>query len=206
MAGTPPKVELADFNPKAVLPYGLTINHVCDAMNSFVDFISFLNSQLQTKKIEPLEVMLMPANFSSIVGEFAASAIPKFCKTVVKNQFHNGHPDLIPAGKYPKDACQYGHEGIEIKGSRYDKGWQGHNAEASFLMVFCYESGRPTDESKGVQAKPFRFLAVYGAQLLVEDWQFTGRSETSRRTPTAAVNKGGYQKMTSNWIYKAPTA
>ncbi len=68
--------------------------------------------------------MLMPANFSSIVGEFMNSGIPKHCPTLVKNQYHNGHPDLLPAGMFPDDAAQHAGEGIEVKGSRYLRGWQ----------------------------------------------------------------------------------
>ncbi len=198
------EVDAKHFNQAAQLPYGLTVDHVRSSMNSFLDFIGFINDQLATRSIQPLEAMLMPANFSSMVGEFATSAIPQHCKTLVKNQYHNGHPDLLPAGKYPKNACQYGHEGIEIKGSRYLKGWQGHNAEESFLMVFCYESGRPTDELKNIAPKPFKFLLVCGAKLEESDWTFAGRSETSRRTITATINASGYNKMIRNWIYKAP--
>jgi len=53
-----------------------------------------------------------------------------------KFSYHNGHPDLIPKGKFEKDACQHGSEGIEIKASRHSSGWQGHNAEDIWLMVF----------------------------------------------------------------------
>ena len=67
-------------------------------MAEFSDFIGFIDTQLRTRNIERLETMLMPANFSSIVGEFMTSAIPKYCATIVKNAYHNGHPDLIPAG------------------------------------------------------------------------------------------------------------
>jgi len=199
----PATVSLKQFNRAAVLPYGLKIKHVCEAMNSFLDFIGFINTQLGTRSIQPLECMLMPANFSSIVGEFMTSSIPRHCPTLVKNQYHNGHPDLIPPNTYPNNACQYGHKGIEIKASRYLQGWQGHNAEASFLIVFCYESGRPTDEIKKIAPKPFRFLLVCGAKLELSDWTFTGRSETSRRTITAAVNRTGYEKMINNWIFRA---
>jgi hypothetical protein len=38
--------------------------------------------------------------------------------------------------------------------------------------------------------------------LAKADWQFSGRSETSRRTITASVSKAGAQKMMANWIYK----
>jgi hypothetical protein len=112
---------------------------------------------------------------------------------------------MIPAGMFPGNRLQHGTEGIEVKGSRYLKSWQGHNAEDAWLMVFCFSSSRPNDIEKGVAAAPFRFLKVVGAQLKQSDWLFAGRSETSRRTITASVTKTGYDKMMANWIYKDPT-
>lgn len=202
MAALPP-VEAKNFNPNAQMPYGLTVDHIREGMNSFLDFLGFINDQLATKNLQVMESMLMPANFSSMVGEFQTSAIPRHCTTLVKNNYHNGHPDLIPAGKYPKDACQYGHDGVEIKASRTVRGWQGHNPEESFLIVYCFEASRQTDDHKGVAFKPFRYLLVCGAQLVKEDWTFSGRKEGSRRTITASVNNSGYEKMMKNWIYKA---
>jgi hypothetical protein len=168
-------------------------------MNDFLDFLGFVNQQLSTKGIQRLETMLMPANFSSIVGEFMSSTIPKHCGSLVKNKFHNGHPDLLPAGTYPNDAAQHVTEGIEVKASRYLRGWQGHNPEDVWLMVFGFDSNRPVD----VVPKSFRFEMVVGAQLLKSDWVFSGRSATSRRTITASVTVSGYQKMIANWIYRA---
>ena len=95
-------------------------------------------------------------------------------------------------------------EGIEIKGSRYMRGWQGHNPEDTWLMAFVFDSGRPADQGKGIAPKPFKFVAVVGARLTKKDWLFAGRSETSRRTITASVTRTGYDKMMANWIYKAP--
>ena len=118
---------------------------------------------------------------------------------------HNGHPDMIPSGKYPGDKLQHGIEGIEVKASRYLKSWQGHNAEDAWLMVFCFASGRPTDLAKGIAPAPFRFVKVVGAQLQKSDWLFAGRSETSRRTITASVTPAGYDKLMSNWIYQDPS-
>jgi hypothetical protein len=204
LACHPSRVEPAHFNSQAEIPFRLTVEHIAAAMNDFVDFIGFINQQLATRKIERLETMLMPANFSSIVGEFMTSSIPKHCKTLVKNAYHNGHPDLIPAGKYHDNKLQHGTDGIEVKGSRYLKSWQGHNAEDAWLMVFCFSSGRPTDEVKGILPSPFKFILVAGAQLTKSDWNFAGRSETSRRTITASVTQSGYEKMMANWIYKEP--
>lgn len=186
------------FNPHANLPYGCKVEHIHQAMNGFLDFLGFINQQLYSKGIERLEVMMMPANFSSMVGEFMISNIPKYCDSLVKNRYHNGHPDLIPAGMFPNDAVQYSHAGIEVKASRYLSGWQGHNPEESWLMVFVFDSNRPSDAAQGIQPKPFRFIKVVGASLTKNDWSFSGRSEFSRRTITASVTKTGYQKMMSN--------
>jgi len=192
------------FNPRAKLPYGLTTEHIRRAMNDCVDFLTIINSQLRRRRIQRLETILMPANFSSMVGEFMSAGIPKYCKTLAKNHYHNGHPDLIPAGMFPRDMAQHAKEGIEIKGSRYLQGWQGHNPEDTWLMVFVFESNRPVDAAQGVAPKGFRFLKVAGARLSRKDWLFSGRSETSRRTITASVTPSGYEKMIANWIYQAP--
>jgi hypothetical protein len=202
-ACTPVPVDVKAFNPKAKIPYGVTIAHVQKAMDEFIDFLRFINSQLHTRKIDRFESFLMPANFSSMVGEFMGAAIPKHCKTVFRNAYHNGHPDIVPADHYPQNAIQHGPEGIEIKGSRYPRGWQGHNAEKTWLMVFVFDSNTPRDVSLGIDPKPFRFVKVVGAKLLKSDWKFSGRSATSRRTITASVTRSGFDKMEANWIYRA---
>lgn len=192
------------FNPKCALPCGLTTEHVQKGMQDFVNFLGFINTQLATKQISRLESFLMPANFSSLVGEFMAAAIPKYCTTLARNAYHNGHPDLIPKGRFPNDAIQHGPEGIEIKASRYKSGWQGHNAEDVWLMVFVFDSNTSRDESLGTDPRPFRFAKVVGALITKQDWNFSGRSKTSRRTITASVTRSGFNKMEANWIYRAP--
>lgn len=191
------------FNRKAQLPCGLKPQHVKRAMQDFLDFLAFINSQLNTKKIERFESFLMPANFSSMVGEFMAAAMPKYCKTIVRNRYHNGHPDLLPSKKYPGDSVLHAPEGIEVKASRRTSGWQGHNPEDVWLMVFCFDSNASSDGWRGVEPRPFRFVKVVGAELKRKDWQFSGRSESSRRTITASVTRQGFNKMEANWIYRA---
>jgi hypothetical protein len=199
----PEKPDQAGFNQKAAIPLGLTTSHIRRAMEEFIDFLEFVDTQLLDKGMTRFEDMLMPANFSSLVGEFISVGIPKYCKTVAKNQYHNGHPDLLPAGKYEGNAAQHaGKDGIEIKASRYLKGWQGHNPEDVWLMVFVFQGGRPTDKAKGIEPVRFRFLMVAGALLAKKDWLFAGRSKTSRRTITASVTRSGLDKMMANWIYK----
>jgi hypothetical protein len=201
-ACTPLPLDPGGFNAKAVIPFGCSVKNIQAAMQEFIDYLGFINAQMYTRQIPRMESMLMPANFSSIVGEFMSSTIPKHCKNVVKNRYHNGHPDLIPAKRFENDMCQHGSEGIEIKGSRYLKAWQGHNPEDTWLMVFVFDSSRPSDEGKGIGPKPFSFRMVVGAELTKADWLFGGRSATSRRTITASITTSGLEKMMANWIYK----
>lgn len=201
----PEPVDPSGFNSQAKIPYGCTAEHIRRAMEEFIQFLGLINSLLTSKEMSSIETILMPANFSSIVGEFVCAAIPKYCSTLCKNQYHNGHPDLIPIGKYPGNASQYCPEGIEVKASRYLQAWQGHNPEECWLMVFIFEASRASDSVKKIEPIPFKFLMVAGAKLKKRDWKFSGRSGKSRRTITASVKPSGYKKIINNWIYKAPS-
>ena len=207
---TPQPVSKKGFNPSCKIPYGVTTEHIQSSLEDFIEFLGYMNEQLLRKKMPRLETFLMPASFSSMVGEFMNVRIPLYCTGMVKNRYHNGHPDLIPAGKFPSDAVQHSTIGIEIKGSRNRSGWQGHNPEKVWLMVFIFEANSTNDEAQAIKAGkkpvavPFRFVEVLGAQLDMDDWQFSGRSGTSRRTITATVKPSGYKKMAANWIYREP--
>lgn len=202
LACEPESLNPIGFNPSAIIPYGLTTEHIKLAMQEFLDFLSFINKQLNTKEIPRLESFLMPANFSSMVGEFVVASIPKYCSSIVKNNYHNGHPDLLPNGLHPGNSAQHSTEGIEVKGSRYSKGWQGHNAENVWLMIFCFDCNTARDKSLGLSPLPFVFNKVVGAKITKDDWKFAGRSETSRRTITASVTNSGMEKMEDNFIYR----
>src|SRR5438105_3596179 len=83
-------VDAEGFNPNAQIPYGCRAEHIRAATDDFVSFLGHVNGALASKAIQRLESFLMPANFSSMVGEFMSAAIPKYCPTVVKNKYHNG--------------------------------------------------------------------------------------------------------------------
>jgi hypothetical protein len=197
-ACTPQPLQADGFNGNANLPYGLEVEHLRLAMSDFLEFLGFINNQLHTNGIARLETMLMPANFSSIVGEFMSTTIPKYCSALKKNRYHNGHPDLIPTETFANDAVQHSNVGIEVKASRYERGWQGQNPEDIWLMVFVFDCNRLKD----ITPKPFQFVRVVGAKLTKSDWLFSGRSATSRRTITASVTRSGYEKMMINWLYQ----
>lgn len=202
-ACTPVPVDPKGFNPNADIPYGCTIKHIRKAMQDYIDFLGFLNQQLHGKRIQRLESFIMPANFSSMVGEFMTATIPKYCSSIVKNIYHNGHPDMLPRGVFPGDSVLHTTEGIEVKSSRRSSGWQGHNPEDVWLMVFVFDANSSRDAARNVLPKPFQFVKVVGARLTKENWSFSGRSKTSRRTITASVTRNGREKMEANWIYRA---
>jgi hypothetical protein len=195
-------IDYKNFNKNCELPYYLEINHIFQAMQDFINFLESINEKLDSAKISPLETFLMPANFSSIVGEFIIARIPQYCNYLVKNKYHNGHPDLIPKGMFTNDAVQYTKEGIEVKSSRRPSGWQGHNPESVWLIVFHFDSISSNEIIKGKAYKPFCFKGVYAAKLDKEDWNFAGRSDSSRRTITASINQRGIAKLKKNWVYR----
>lgn len=191
-------VDPGKFSSGAVLPHGLTVDQIREAMSEFVDFLALINGELHSAGLGRFESFVMPANFSSIVGEFMIVRLAEHCPGLVKNTYHNGHPDLVPVGVYPGNSILHGDQGIEVKGSRYRRSWQGHNAEDTWLMVFVFDSNSPNDLSP---VRPFCFRRVLGAQLEQADWSEAGRGDASRRTPTASVLVSGAKKMERNWIY-----
>lgn len=203
-AAIPVPTSEGGFNRLCQLPHGLTVEHVHAAMNEFLEFLQFINEQMVGRDLPRLEAMLMQANFSSLVGEFMKTAIPKAHSGLAANRYHNGHPDLVPTRHYPGNSVQHGNTGVEIKGSRYLTGWQGHNPENTFLMVFSFDCNRPADDGEGIPPRPFRFLQVAAGPLLESDWNYSGRSETSRRTITATVNRAASQRMIANHVYRDP--
>lgn len=197
-AATPVELEEEHFNPDSDLPYGLEVEHVGQAMKDFNQWLGTINESLVSDDLERLEDIAMPANMSSIVGEYMHTRIPKYCTGLVQNTYHNGHPDMIPAGMYEEDSVQYGDHGIEVKASRYRSSWQGHNSENCWLMVFHYDSNSPNEPEP---IRPFSLNGVFIAELEEEDWSFAGRSEGSRRTITASVLASGRDRMIENYVY-----
>lgn len=197
-AASPVEIDPKCFNDDPELPYGLEVEHVAQAMQDFNQWIGLINRALVEKGLDRLEDIAMPANTSSIVGEFMHSRIPAHCPGLVQNEYHNGHPDMLPAGMYEGNSMQYADHGIEVKASRYRGGWQGHNAENCWLMVFHYDSNSPNEPDP---IRPFSLNGVFIAKLEEEDWSFAGRSEESRRTITASVLASGRDRMIDNYVF-----
>ena len=144
-ACTPQPLTQNGFNQNCILPYGLSIEHIEKAMHDHLDYLRLINQTVNSAGKLRLESLLMPANFSSMVGEYLNTMLPKYCLDLVKNQYPNGHPDLIPSNRFENNAVQHSSEGIEIKASLHSSRWQGHNAESVWLMVYVFDNNTSND-------------------------------------------------------------
>lgn len=193
---TRPTLHPQGFKNAVDLPYGLRVGEIKAAIDELYDFFYNVNGFLVAKGWECLEEMLAAAALSGLVSELFVSAVAKQSSTLVKNRWHNGRPDLIPAGYYENDRAQRGEAGIEVKASGRDGSWQGHNREKGWLMLCQYKS------SVGPNGlSPLKVVRVLCAELAEEDWKFSGRNEGSRRTPTATISKA---KLVAGIVYSDP--
>lgn len=197
-----PRLNPAGLRRKAVLPYGLKFDEVRRAMQEVYDFLHFVNNALVNNGLDRLEDTVLGNSFIGIVSELCVRGISRHGRALVRNRKVGGHPDLIQRGRYPGDSVLKADEGIEVKASVQPGGWQGHNPEKVWVMIFQYrvDTTREPRENRA----PLVFLKVMVAELEEPDWSFSGRRGASRRTPTASILKTGTQKLHANPIYEDP--
>jgi hypothetical protein len=137
------------FNPKLALPYELRIRDFENAMQDIYDFFHDVNAFLADRGLERLDDMLRPATMSGIVSDMIAASVAKHAKSLVENQYHNGHPDLVLRGVYAGNATKSGTEGIEIKSTRKAGGAvDTHGAREQWMCVFVYRVDNATEPAK----------------------------------------------------------
>jgi hypothetical protein len=174
------------------------------AMDDMYDFLYNVNVFLTSRGYDRLEELLAAATYSGVVSELVVESLSKQSATLTKNPYHNGRPDLVPVDVYGDKGILRGEQGIEVKASRNASGWQGHNVETGWIMVFQYRLDRISERME--DREPTRFDRVLCANLDERDWGFSGRSEASRRTATASILKSGLAKLEANAVYLDPDA
>lgn len=197
-----PSLDPRYVNLRAVLPYGLDVNEVENAVAETARLFNGLNGFLEKEGFRPLEQLLLANSLSGIISEFLVKNMAQASEALELNMKVGGYPDLLPKGRYSSNLVLKGEEGIEIKTSIQRGGWQGHNPEDCWLMLFRYAIG----EQKNGEFLPLTFLEILCARLSRSDWSFSGRSGASRRTPTASINASGVEKLRSNFLYRLPEA
>ena len=196
----PTQLDPRYVNRRVLIPYDLKVGEVEKAVAETYRLFHGLNDFLLGSDFRPLEELLLGNSLSGIISEFLVKNIAKASATLEANMKVGGHPDLLPTGHYSSNLVLKGDEGIEVKSSIQRGGWQGHNPEDCWLMVFRYAIG---EQDKG-ESVPLMFLEILCAKLERSDWSFSGRKGTSRRTPTASITASGVEKLRSNFLYRLP--
>jgi hypothetical protein len=186
------------FNKAAVLPYELRLDDFKSAMQDVYDFFFDVNSHLVEKGLERLDDMLRQSIMSGLLSDMITASLAKHSRTLVENEYFNGHPDLIVQGKYPHDRVQAGEHGIEIKSTRKKGGAvDTHGARKQWMCVFVYEVDNKTEPA--LARRPLRFTEVYLAPVDVGDFRKNARGELGTRTAT--LHAKGVAKLRKSWIY-----
>lgn len=197
-----PQINLDWINYQATLPYGLTVDEVIAAVQAAYNFFYEVNGFLVERGYSRLEELLLGNAFAGLLSEVMVKEIDRASGALVRNTKVGGYPDLLPVGRYEEPAVLRGEHGIEVKFSKQRGGWQGHNPEAGWVMVFRYAIDTETQPPQ--ERQPTEIVQVLTANLKLEDWNFSGRSGTSRRTITASINRHGVHKLRSNPVYQHP--
>ncbi|MFQ3582304.1 MAG: hypothetical protein SNJ49_10410 [Chloracidobacterium sp.] len=187
----PTQLDPQYVNRCVSLPYGLQVTEVREAVKETYRLLNGLHDYLVGAGFPPLENLVLGNSLSGIISELLVKNIAKASTKLEANLQVGGHPDLLPTGSYPSNRVLKGEAGIEVKASVQAGGWQGHNPEACWLMVFRYTLGK---HKAGTQL-PVTFVEILCAKVEPSDWSTSGRNRESRRTPTASITASGAEKL-----------
>ena len=199
MAVTRYTVDNTKFNSKAKLPYELRTDDFALAMQDIYDFFYDVNSQLVAKGLDRLDDMLRPAIMSGVLSDMLSASLAKHSRTLVENNYFNGHPDLIVKGRYPKNSVKAGEDGVEIKTTRKAGGAvDTHGARDQWMCVFVYAVDNELEPAS--DRKPLSFTEVYLGKVTVKDFRKNPRGELGTRTAT--LHADGIAKLRKSWVYR----
>ncbi len=184
-------------NSSAVLPYELRIADFEMAMRDIYDLLFDINTALLARGLRRLEETVRPAIFSGVLSDALTASLARHARVLTVNRFHNGHPDLIPEGRYTRDSVQAGDEGVEIKATKGSGGVDAHGARNGWLCVFRYAVDAESEPA--VDRSPTRIIQILLARLGTDDFRRNARSELGTRT--ASPNRAGLEKLRENWVY-----
>ena len=188
------------LNPAAVLPYSLRLADFELAMQDVYDLLFDINTALMGRDLRRFEETVRSAIFSGILSDAISASVARHSRALTTNQFHNGHPDLIPEGRYAHNAIASGEDGVEVKATKGRGAVDAHGARPGWLCVFRYEVDSTTEPE--VNRAPTRFTEILLAQMEVDDFRLNARGELGTRT--ASPNRNGLLKHRENYVYRQP--
>jgi hypothetical protein len=193
-------IDKAGFNPAAVLPFELRISDIENAMQDVYDFFDDVNTMLLSKGLQRLDDMTRPAALSGMISDMITGSLARFSRSLVPNEYFNGHPDLVVRGRYANNAVAAGSDGVEIKSTRKAGGAvDTHGARDQWMCVFVYEVDTVSEPASA--RNPMRFIEVYLGQVEQADFRHNARA-TNQGTRTATLHKVGIGKLREKWVYR----
>jgi hypothetical protein len=193
------RVDRTKFNLESELPYSLRLNDFEIAMQDVYDFFFDVNTLFMEKGLPRLDDTLRPAIMSGLLSDMLTSSVAKHSRTLVQNQYFNGHPDLLVNGKYANNAAKSASDGVEIKTTRKRGGAvDTHGGRNQWMCVFVYQVDSATEPAQ--DRSPMRFTELYLSPVTTEDFRKNARGELGTRTAT--LDRDGVKKLRTNWVYK----
>nr|WP_315438204.1 hypothetical protein [uncultured Pseudomonas sp.] len=195
-------IDRSGFNQNIELPYDLRLIDFEHAMQDVYDFFADVNTTLAGKGLQRMDDMTRPAIMSGFISDMITATLAKSSRTLVENNYFNGHPDLVVRGIYENDSVKSGSEGVEIKSTRKEGGAvDTHGARAQWMCVFVYEIDNVSQPVR--ERFPMQFTEVYLSYVTVDDFRRNERGELGTRTAT--LHAEGVKKLREGWVYKAPS-
>lgn len=200
------EVDLRSFNPAPVLPYNLRVEDVRLAMQDIYDFLYDVNSYMQDKKRLPrLDDSIRSQTFTGMISDMFAESLAKHSRSLTRNLYHNGHPDLLIAGRYPGNSARSAEaeDGIEVKATLKQGGAVDHHgARDQWSLVCVYVVDRISEPA--IDRAAMRFVEIFLARVSADDFRRNERGELGTRTAT--LNRAGLVKLRAGWLYREPSA
>jgi hypothetical protein len=195
------QVNQGAFDTALPLPYALRPNVFSVAMDDVYELLATANKALVRRGLLPLENSVRGAIYTGLLSDLIVEALANHATGLVKNQAPNGHPDLLPAGRYPHDAEMSAKDGLEVKVTKKAGGAVDmHGARPAWYCVFRYEADYETQPV--VAREPTRFTDVWIAKLDSKDFRKNARGELGTRTATP--HREGVKKLRQGLLYHDP--
>jgi len=186
------------------LPFELQPRDLFRLVEDLHDLLHQVNTLLTSRRYERLEELMDSAAFSGLLSRAVVDGIHRQSRALDRNEYHNGYPDLLPHGVYPRNRVQRGQGGLEVKASRYEGGWQAHGPRAGWFCVvqFAFDD----DEDKAIQNRePTRVRAVMLAEVTEDDWSWQPAQPGRIRSGTASIKPGGVGKLRGGAVWVEPS-
>jgi hypothetical protein len=183
------------------LPFELRRLDIAAAMQDVYDFFYDINRSLLGRGLRRFDDLARPQLLSGLLSDLLTDSLGQHCRSLVVNQYHNGHPDLVVDGVYARNAVSSGSvdAGVEVKSTNKGGGAvDTHGGRDQWMLVFVWEGDFETEPL--VDRRPTRFIEVYCAQVTVDDFRRNNRVQEVG-TNTSTLHAQGATKLRTGWVY-----